>query len=299
MSNDRVSLVIPTFNSRAFLPSLIASLELLDPEPFEVIFVDDCSIDGSPQTIDEILGIASLSCLVKVVLRDVNGGSSAARNDGLNEAKGDIVAFCDSDDLPLPHRIGVHQTDLANRSGGAVSYGAIAGFHHGQSRVKYVRGGWRYREGRRASELIRRNFVPFSTVAVSGDARLNHFRGRRYNEDWFYLVDLARKYDLVTRSVPLAVYRYSEAQKSRYFSPKELLGSYDELIQLYKSPDDECLARVASTTKRLIQMGGPVASSLFLYREFLDFIPSRLRMRRQVDAFLHAVHKRALNFSEN
>jgi glycosyltransferase involved in cell wall biosynthesis len=293
-----VSLVIPTFNSSAFLPTLIAALELLDPAPSEVVFVDDCSSDGLPRNIDGMLGKAALSCRVKVVLRDTNGGSSAARNDGLDVASGDIVAFCDSDDLPLPHRIGVHQVDLSHRTRGAVSYGAIAGFQHGHVGAKYVRGGWRYRRGEKVNELIRRNFVPFSTVAVSGEVRSLRFEGRRYNEDWYYLIETARHFDLVTQRVPLTVYRYSDYQKSQYFSRKDLLGSYDELEDRYRLSGEKHLAQIASRTRISLAVGGPVASLALLYRELIDYLPSRLRDRTKIDSFLLKVHTRALTLEE-
>lgn len=92
-----VSVVIPTFNRGAVVGEAIASVRAQDYRPFELIVVDDGSTDETP----ELLGAFSEIR----VLRQANRGVSAARNAGVAAARGEWVAFLDSDDLWLPGKL--------------------------------------------------------------------------------------------------------------------------------------------------------------------------------------------------
>lgn len=292
-----MSLVVPTFNSVRFLPQLIAALELLDPSPSEVIFIDDGSSDGTVEVLNQLIGASTVGFKPQIIRHESNQGSAAARNAGLEIASGEIVAFCDADDLPLPGRIAAHRADLVGYSSGAVSYGAIAGFRDSVIEAFYVRGGWRYRVGDVSVDLLRRNFVPFSTVAVCGKARSVRFQGNRYNEDWLYLLDLSQNFRFFTQRVPLATYRYSATQKTSVQSSRQkLLASVIDDLQVFASREStgvDTFRRVARSTARALKIGGAGASIAFSYRELLDFVPSRLRSSHEIDRFLLGVSGRA------
>ena len=89
-----ISVVIPVFNAQRTLPGCLASLRAQDRDDVEVILIDDGSTDGSRQ-IMERSGF-------RVLLGD-HQGPSAARNRGIAEAAGELVAFTDSDCLVPPH----------------------------------------------------------------------------------------------------------------------------------------------------------------------------------------------------
>jgi GT2 family glycosyltransferase len=85
----RVSVVVCTYNGGATLDQCLRSLRELDYPDHEVIVVDDGSTDDTP-------AILARFPVVRAV-RQANTGLSAARNVGLGEATGDIVAYTDSD----------------------------------------------------------------------------------------------------------------------------------------------------------------------------------------------------------
>jgi glycosyltransferase involved in cell wall biosynthesis len=92
---------VPVYNPGAFLAPLLASL-LAQTEPsFEIIAVDDGSTDGSA----EVLRDAAARDPRLVVVTQPNGGYSAARNRGLDEARGRWLAFADSDDWLDPRAL--------------------------------------------------------------------------------------------------------------------------------------------------------------------------------------------------
>lgn len=93
-----ISVVIPTYNRKGIVLEAINSVLEQEPKNFEVIVVDDGSTDGSAEYLD------SLNLPIKIIVQK-NGGVAAARNRGIREASGQYVAFLDSDDLWLPHKL--------------------------------------------------------------------------------------------------------------------------------------------------------------------------------------------------
>ncbi|MDZ4154531.1 glycosyltransferase family 2 protein, partial [Methylicorpusculum sp.] len=86
-----VSVIIPTYNYGHFVLSTIDSVNKQDYPYIEIIVIDDGSTDNT----QEILG--SLPTIIYV--RQENQGLSAARNHGINLAKGKYLQFLDADDL--------------------------------------------------------------------------------------------------------------------------------------------------------------------------------------------------------
>lgn len=95
----RLSLVVPVYNVADYLPKCMESLLCQDFADFEIILVDDGSTDGvSPGLCDEY---AARDPRVSVIHQE-NGGLGAARNAGLERARGEYLFFIDSDDYIAP-----------------------------------------------------------------------------------------------------------------------------------------------------------------------------------------------------
>jgi glycosyltransferase involved in cell wall biosynthesis len=92
-----VSVIIPAYNAEAFLARAIRSVEAQSFGDFEIVVIDDGSTDG---TAEVARGFSS----VRYVLGS-HGGEAAARNRGLEEATGELVAFVDADDEWLPEKL--------------------------------------------------------------------------------------------------------------------------------------------------------------------------------------------------
>ncbi len=94
MRLPRVSLILPVFNDIDHLETLLASLQSQSETALEIIAVDDGSSDGSVALLDA----AARRDPRFIVLRQCHRGVSAARNLGLERARGRWIAFADSDD---------------------------------------------------------------------------------------------------------------------------------------------------------------------------------------------------------
>lgn len=84
-----VSIVVPIKNRCNLLPNLIKNLSNLDYPEYEIIIVNDCSMDNTKELLK--------SYPVKSITLEKSVGSAEARNIGIKEAKNDIIALTDSD----------------------------------------------------------------------------------------------------------------------------------------------------------------------------------------------------------
>jgi glycosyltransferase involved in cell wall biosynthesis len=93
-----VSVIIPTYNRAAMVGRAIESVLAQSFRDYELIVVDDGSDDGTGQALSGYRDRIT-------VLRQSNRGVSAARNRGIRQSKGRLIAFLDSDDLWLPEKL--------------------------------------------------------------------------------------------------------------------------------------------------------------------------------------------------
>jgi glycosyltransferase involved in cell wall biosynthesis/ADP-heptose:LPS heptosyltransferase len=89
-----VSVIIPAYNRTRMILEVVESVRAQTYPDIQLIVVDDGSTDGTADLID---GQDDIICI-----RQKNGGPSAARNRGMREARGEFLAFLDSDDLWEP-----------------------------------------------------------------------------------------------------------------------------------------------------------------------------------------------------
>ncbi|ELY77342.1 glycosyltransferase family 2 protein [Natrinema gari] len=107
----RVSVIIPTYNRAATLPRAIDSALEQTVDDLEVVVVDDGSTDDT-----EAVLAAYEDPRVRPVVHATNQGANVARNTGLEYARGEYVAFLDSDDEWLPEKLERQLAVLEERS---------------------------------------------------------------------------------------------------------------------------------------------------------------------------------------
>ncbi|MDD1756843.1 MAG: glycosyltransferase [Methanomassiliicoccales archaeon] len=117
-----VSVVVCTYNRKEWLERCLAGVQALVPAPMEVIVVDGPSTDGTRELLDDLSGKGS----VIVVPQPSLDGISAARNLGLQAAKGDVVCFLDDDTIPekgwLAGILSAYDDEKVGGAGGPVQY---------------------------------------------------------------------------------------------------------------------------------------------------------------------------------
>lgn len=95
MDNLKVSVIVPVYNASQYIGKTLDSIIAQDFDSFEIIVIDDGSTDDSLEIINQCLDGCEMP---HKVIHQENAGVSVARNVGIEESKGDYLAFVDADD---------------------------------------------------------------------------------------------------------------------------------------------------------------------------------------------------------
>lgn len=176
MSDRKVSLIIPVYNTVNYLRRCLESAVSQTYKNMEIICVDDGSTDGSEKIVDEF---AARDRRV-VVVHQVNRGESHARNTGLRIATGDYIGFMDCDDWIEPD---MYET-LVRALEEAEADMAIAGF---------------YREFEEAgkSRITVQNEKPVDPKAFDGEMLLRYLYERDSFRTFAYIWDKLYRREIV------------------------------------------------------------------------------------------------------
>jgi glycosyltransferase involved in cell wall biosynthesis len=125
-----ISVIVPTYNRKQLLPRALESVLRQTYQDFEIIVIDDGSTDGT----EELFAARYTDARIRYERLPQNQGVHKARNHGLDIARGEFVAFLDSDDELYPHALERALAALNNTEFGVVlsSYrldnGELTGF---------------------------------------------------------------------------------------------------------------------------------------------------------------------------
>lgn len=119
---NKVSVIMPVYNCEKFLKHTIRSVREQTYENWELIIIDDASVDNS---LSEAEHYATEDNRIKVFRMPENSGVSACRNFGLSHASGDYVAFLDSDDLWSKYKL-ERQLAFMQQNNAALSHTSYA-----------------------------------------------------------------------------------------------------------------------------------------------------------------------------
>ncbi len=95
-----VSVIIPTYNRRKVLARALNSIFAQTYDNYEIIIIDDCSDDGTREWLTSLDDPR-----LHYIFLDKNTGPAHARNVGLERARGEFIAFLDSDDIWCPRKL--------------------------------------------------------------------------------------------------------------------------------------------------------------------------------------------------
>ncbi len=121
----RISVIMPVYNVEAFVGAAIESVLQQTWTDFELLIVDDCSPDRSM----EICQQYTSDPRIRLIRNPQNRGLAGARNSGIRHARGDLLAFLDSDDLWEPGKLAQHVAHLDANPQVGVSFSRSAFIH--------------------------------------------------------------------------------------------------------------------------------------------------------------------------
>jgi teichuronic acid biosynthesis glycosyltransferase TuaG len=127
--NPLVSVVMPAYNSSAYVGAALESVRQQTFDSWEVIVVDDCSTDDTREVVSTI---AQTDGRVRLLpLAHNHGAPAAPRNRGVAQAKGRYIALLDADDVWHPQKLEL-QVAAMTRTGARLSSAGLIDFTDGQ-----------------------------------------------------------------------------------------------------------------------------------------------------------------------
>jgi len=123
-----VSVIIPVYNREELVREAIQSVYEQTYRPIECIVVDDGSTDNSVKIIQGLAQKLNSEEFTLIAVKQQNAGAPAARNKGIDNAKGAFIQFLDSDDLLYPNKIKDQVSVFQNQE---KIDGVYGNWHHG------------------------------------------------------------------------------------------------------------------------------------------------------------------------
>jgi glycosyltransferase involved in cell wall biosynthesis len=207
-----VSIIIPTYNREGLIEGSVRSVLAQTYRNFEIILVDDCSTDGTPEVISSLVK-EDRRC--RYIRHDINIGAQAARQTGIKAAKGELIAFLDSDDEWYPEKL-EKQVEAFKRlpaKVGAVHSGCDIYYESTGRKKRFevpILNGYVYEKLlRRPGPLypclmVRRKC--FGEIPDAIDPNVPSY------QEWDTSINLARKYDFYFIDEPLMVYNIHKGE---------------------------------------------------------------------------------------
>ena len=269
-----ISVIIPTFNRAALLPRAIDSVLRQTHQSFEIIVIDDGSTDHTASVAAEYGNALRY-------IRQSNAGASAARNCGIREATGALIAFLDSDDTWHPEKLARQAALFSTPAIGAV-HCAIRVEHTERGETK----GLYYPGDTLDLHAVLALRIPWPTAMMVRRDVLLEIGGFDEtlvaSEDWELCIRIAQKYILAGIPDVLADYQegtpgHLSGVKSRYTMECRIQCKYRELLA-QNCPDCRRSLNIAWRIQRdwhFAQLCG-LSRKAFYAGHFAEFLRYRL-----------------------
>jgi glycosyltransferase involved in cell wall biosynthesis len=207
----QVSVIIPTYNRAATILRAVRSVQAQTYQDYELVIVDDGSLDDTAEI------LASLNePRLRLIRHTTNSGSARARNTGVSEARGDFIAFLDSDDEWLPEKL-AHQMEVVHKQPGGITANVSGFYLYDDANIRRTQvpgqpGSWH------RHLLMGCGLGEGTTLLVARQAfdQVGDFDTclRRY-ADWDWLLRYTRLYPLTVTPEPLAVVYRASAPRAQ------------------------------------------------------------------------------------
>ena len=108
-----ISVIIPTYNCKAYVKYTIESVLKQTYRNFELIIIDDCSTDGTYEYVSKLIKNISVKAIILQTKKN-SGTVAHPRNIGVKKSKGDLICFLDSDDIWEKNKLAIQVEEYVN-----------------------------------------------------------------------------------------------------------------------------------------------------------------------------------------
>ena len=196
-----VSVIIPTYNREKILPRALNSVIEQTYNNWEIIVVDDRSTDNTKKVVQEYI---KNDKRIKYVTNTYKQGSGGARNKGIENSKGEYIAFLDSDDFWEKDKLEIQLKEMIKAQN---SFSCTS--------VKYInypyslRSKGKQESGNVFDRLLLTNFMMISAVIIKREVldKVGFFDESMFtSQDWDLWLRTAKIFELLFINIPLGTY---------------------------------------------------------------------------------------------
>jgi glycosyltransferase involved in cell wall biosynthesis len=199
-----VSVVIPAFNRARTIEAAVKSVQAQTYANWEVIVSDDGSTDNTKEVVGRMIASDGR---IRFIGYEKNRGAQAARNAGIKAAKGEWIAFLDSDDEWLPESLQLRLTVASHDHVSVVHSGAYI-VHTGKPREIYPIPQW---SGQIYKKVLTGEGPIFPTLLVKREAleRIGYLDEKIVSyQEWDTAIRLSKEFLVGFEPKPTFVYDY-------------------------------------------------------------------------------------------
>lgn len=246
--NAIISVIIPTYNREYLVSQAIQSVLTQTYRDFELIVVDDASDDNTEAVVNNFN-----DSRIRYIKHEKNAGVSAARNTGIIAARGEYIAFLDSDDKWLPEKL-EKQLRLFKQSPPEV--GVIYTWWrviNNRTQVESIRSP-KYR-GFLLQNLLYNNLVGTPSTVIAKreafDKGVTFDINLRCCEDWDVWLQLAQHYDFDFVSEPLVEYRDHNEDRRGSVNSNLILEGYLKFLKKHHQKNVDFFKKNGTFSQRI------------------------------------------------
>lgn len=221
-----VSVIMPAYNARRFVDQAISSVRVQTMTNWELIVIDDCSSDG---TYEMALCHQEADSRIHAYQNDVNSGVARTRNRGIDLARGEYIAFLDSDDIWHSDKL-EQQIRMITARNAAICYCSyrIIDQWGNKTRPDYI-----VPDTARFEDILKENYIQCSAMLIPAEVVRDHmFNTQFYHEDYILGLDILKSGQIaVGCTQPLLDWRYLE--NSRSFDKKKSAANRWRIYRKY------------------------------------------------------------------
>ena len=207
----KISIVTPAYNCEKYLEEAVNSVLAQSFEDWELLIIDDCSKDA---TWLRMQTLAKKDDRIRIFQNRHNSGSAATRNNGIRQAKGEWIAFLDSDDLWRPEKLQRQMSVLRKHPDAAFLFTGSAFIEDDGMTIAHV---LHVPEKVSRKKLLKQNVISCSSVLIRRELMLEFPMPEEdgIHEDFAtWLAILSKIPCAYGVDEPLLVYRRALASKS-------------------------------------------------------------------------------------
>jgi len=270
-----VSVIIHTYNNEKFIAETVESVLNQTYKDYEIIVVDDGSVDGTRETL--------MPYMQKIRYHyKENGGIASAKNAGINLSQSEFVAFLDHDDLWVPDKLQLQMECFKENPLLGLVYAKYTSFRDGKElRTKPEKGysGWIFKE------LLAKSFIQTSTVVVKKKC-LNavgpYDESFSLGDEYDMFLRISKKFQCGFVNKGLTRYRVHDTNASNndFLFDNENLGVYKKIYNNFTDLDTEekkilrkRIARYSMKVAEGLNSQGKLEESKKYQKEALRYLP--------------------------